>query len=149
MEKPKGLRFNEGKPKWSLVDFKSLEPMIEVLMYGAHKYSSFKDKDGVEYTGAEISVVKASEMTQTYSGANNWKGGMNITEIFESLMRHLVAYMDGEGYDKESGYKHLGHAMANLMFMIYNDREKPQFDDRENKRTADGELVEDYINRYF
>jgi len=35
----KALRFNEGKLKWSLVHFKSLEPLIQVLMFGASKYT--------------------------------------------------------------------------------------------------------------
>ena len=33
----KGQRFNEGKLKWSLVHFKSLEPMVRVLEYGCRK----------------------------------------------------------------------------------------------------------------
>ena len=28
-------RFNEGKMAWELVDFEALEPMVEVLMFGA------------------------------------------------------------------------------------------------------------------
>src|SRR4051812_1544114 len=38
-----GLRYNQGKPKWSLVDFKSILPLVSVLEYGAHKYSTFED----------------------------------------------------------------------------------------------------------
>ena len=34
----KGLRFNTGKPKWSLVSWKALEPMVQVLMFGSRKY---------------------------------------------------------------------------------------------------------------
>ena len=29
----KALRYNEGKPQWSLIDFDSLEPMVRVLEY--------------------------------------------------------------------------------------------------------------------
>lgn len=35
-----GDRFNEGKLKWSLVSWKALEPMVEVLMFGRNKYFS-------------------------------------------------------------------------------------------------------------
>lgn len=37
----KALRFNEGKSKWSYVHYKSLEPMIRVLKFGALKYAPF------------------------------------------------------------------------------------------------------------
>lgn len=32
-------RYNDGKLKWSLVDFESLEPMVRVLEFGAKKYT--------------------------------------------------------------------------------------------------------------
>lgn len=35
----KALRYNKNKLKWSYVDFPSLEPMVEVLMFGAEKYA--------------------------------------------------------------------------------------------------------------
>lgn len=92
------LRYNQGKMDWSLVDFKSLEPMVEVLMFGAEKYSP-----------------------------DNWKNGLPIREIFGSLLRHLIAFKDGEDNDPESGKSHIGHAMCNLMFISYmlqNDPEK-------------------------
>lgn len=36
----KGLRCNNGKLKWTLVDYNALEPLVEVLEFGAKKYSS-------------------------------------------------------------------------------------------------------------
>ena len=62
-----GNRFNEGKPKWSLVPQSSLIPMVQVLEFGAKKY-----------------------------GAYNWVKGLSIREICESLKRHLDAFMEGE-----------------------------------------------------
>ena len=101
------LRYNQGKLQWSLVDFKSLEGMVQVLEMGAEKY----DK-------------------------HNWKKGMPITQVSESLMRHLFAFLNGEETDPESGLSHISHVMCNAMFIEYIMREKPQFDDRyesENK----------------
>ena len=96
-------RFNAGKPEWSLVDFQSLEPMVRVLEFGAKKYSR-----------------------------NNWKKGLPINSILDSLMRHVIAYKDGEDLDPESGVSHIGHMMCNLMFLSYVDRNlKEKFDDRE------------------
>jgi hypothetical protein len=85
-----GLRFNEGKVRWSLVDYASLEPMIRVLMYGAGKYDD-----------------------------HNWKKGLVHKEVLECLQRHLAALMDGETHDKESGLPHIGHVMCNAMFYSY------------------------------
>ena len=91
LEIDKALRFNNGKPKWSYVHYKSLEPMIKVLEYGALKYSPF-----------------------------NWQKPMPLNEILESMQRHLASLMDGELIDAESGISHMGHIQANAMFYNYH-----------------------------
>ena len=93
-------RFNLQKPKWSQVDFKSLEPMVQVLEYGEIKYSKM-----------------------------NWKKGLPATEIIESLLRHTFAMLGGEELDKESGLPHIGHLLSNGMFLSYVLKEKPEFND--------------------
>jgi hypothetical protein len=100
------LRYNQGKPQWSLVDFDSLEGLVHVLEHGARKYSK-----------------------------DNWKKGMPVTQVSESLMRHLFAFLRGEDVDPESGCRHISHVMCNTMFLEYILREKPHYDDRkgENK----------------
>lgn len=92
----KGLRYNSGKLRWSLMHYESMEPMIRVLMYGAAKYT-----------------------TAEASGDHNWKKGLNPTEILECLQRHLAALMDGEELDKESGLPHIAHIQCNAMFYSY------------------------------
>lgn len=99
----KADRFNEGKRKWSLIDFRTMENMVKVLEYGATKYS-----------------------------ANNWKKGLKVTETCESMIRHLLAFIGGENNDPESGLSHIGHIQCNAMFLEYMMRFKPEFDDREN-----------------
>ncbi len=89
----RGNRYNEGKIKWSLVDFKSIESLPRVLEFGAKKYSR-----------------------------DQWKKGLDKKEILESSMRHLTAIMDGEENDPESGLPHSGHIYANTMFYEYFDR---------------------------
>lgn len=86
----KGLRYNQGKLRWSLVHFKSLEPLVRVLEFGARKYDD-----------------------------HNWKKGLNKEEILESMQRHLAAMIDGELNDPESGLPHIGHIMCNTMFYQY------------------------------
>jgi len=81
----KALRYNEGKLKWSLVHYASITPLVLVLMFGAKKYAP-----------------------------HNWKNEMDLTEILESLQRHLTAIFDGELVDKESGQLHMGHVRCRL-----------------------------------
>lgn len=88
--KEKALRYNEGKRRWSLVDFKSLEPMVQVLEFGSEKYEP-----------------------------DNWKKGFEGNDLLDCIMRHLVSIMDGETHDKESGLPHMGHIMCNAMFYTY------------------------------
>ena len=85
------MRFNKGKPKWSLVHFKSLEPMIKVLEFGALKYAP-----------------------------KNWQKPMPLDEILDSMQRHLAALIDGEELDSESKLSHMGHIQANAMFYNYH-----------------------------
>lgn len=121
MSQEKALRYNQGKPKWSLVDFKSLEPLVKVMEYGAHKYSTFSD--GVKtYKGSEISEKDSVSLTLIDSGKENWKKGLDKKEVLESLTRHLFALMDGEEFDRESGCSHIGHIMANAMMYNYHNQ---------------------------
>lgn len=86
----KALRYNEGKPQWSLVHMKSLEPLVRVLEFGAAKYDR-----------------------------HNWKKGLDLDKILDSMQRHLAKVIDGEEYDDESKLEHMGHIMANAMFYTY------------------------------
>ena len=91
MPREKATRHNQGKPQWSQIHYKSVEPMIRVLEFGAQKYNK-----------------------------KNWQKPMDLEEIQESAQRHLAAVMDGEIYDKESGELHMAHVMTNCMFWIYH-----------------------------
>lgn len=84
------MRFNNGKLQWTLMDFPSFEPMIKVLMYGAHKYAR-----------------------------DNWKKGSSKTEILDSLLRHVAELTQGNLMDDESKLEHIGHLMCNAMFYSY------------------------------
>ena len=95
MSEEKGTRHNQGKPRWSLVHYDSLVPMIRVLEYGVDHY-----------------------------GIGNRQKGLDSKEILESLQRHLAALMDGEEVDKESGLPHMGHIQANALFYNYFNKQK-------------------------
>ncbi len=100
-EDSKALRYNNGKRKWSLVHFKALEPMVEVLEFGAEKYAPW-----------------------------NWRKGLSWSGIIDSTMRHLIAFKEGEDLDPESEKPHVGHLLANLMFLSYMYLFRKDLDDR-------------------
>lgn len=84
-----------SKPDWSLLDFNFLERGVKVLSHGAKKY-----------------------------GRMNWQKMNDPDDVyFSALMRHLVAYRNGELIDPETGEPHLAHAFCNIMFLNYFSEE--------------------------
>lgn len=100
-------RHNAGKLQWTIVDFDSLASLVQALEYGAKKYAP-----------------------------DNWKKGMPVNEILDCAFRHLIAFKQGETFDSESGVSHIGHAMANLMFIQYMLDNKPELDNRPKQDTV-------------
>ena len=94
----KAQRHNEGKLSWSILDFKALEPLVKVMMYGEKKYAR-----------------------------HNWKNGMDMQVIMDCAMRHMTDLLNGETIDLESGLPIVGHLMANIM-MISHYQQKEETD---------------------
>lgn len=49
--------------------------------------------------------------------ANNWRKGMDYSEVYSALQRHLLAWNEDEDIDPDSGLNHLDHAAACLGFL--------------------------------
>lgn len=94
-------RFNHGKLRMDLVPVSAVNALARVLTYGAAKYDP-----------------------------NNWRRGFEYSVPYACLMRHMMAWQDGEDIDSESGLSHLDHAIANLAMLIEFERECPHLDDR-------------------
>jgi hypothetical protein len=91
-----GIKFDSEKPRWDLLPLDLLEPVVRVLTMGARKYS-----------------------------AENWKAVPEAPKrYYSALMRHLSAWQAGEKIDPESGETHLSHAICNLVFLEWFDREE-------------------------
>lgn len=107
-----GARYNSGKRKLSLVleAQHALEGCAEVLEFGMTKYSR-----------------------------GNWRKGLKVTEICDSLSRHLTKYLAGEDRDigpngeidqSYSGLPHVDHILCNALFLAELTRTRPELDDR-------------------
>ena len=96
-----GMKFSQGKPRWSLLPPDEIEEVVKVLTEGAKKY-----KD------------------------NNWQK-VDPKEYLDALGRHINAYRKGEKYDvgvdcngkAGDGYHHLAHAICNCLFIMWNDNQ--------------------------
>ena len=98
------LRYNKGKSQIHQVPYEAIEGIAKVMEYGEKKYGKY-----------------------------NWTKGNNLSVPFDSAMRHLWAFWNGENFDKESGENHLYHALANIAMIIYYHKNYPEMDDRYNK----------------
>lgn len=97
-----GLRYNQGKLRYDLVEPHAHRDMVEVLTDGAIKYKP-----------------------------KNWTNGMAWSSVIASLKRHITAFELGEDYDPESNRLHLAHAACNIHFLNAFYYIFPQGDDRD------------------
>jgi hypothetical protein len=90
------------------------------------------DVKGVRYDlvppeGVEA-VAKAMHIGAVTHGANNWKKGLKNSILVNHAIRHIVEYLK-EGNTTED---HIGHALANLMMLKWNEVNLPEFNDLNN-----------------
>ena len=99
-----GIKHDTGKPPISLLHRSFVEGTAQVMAYGAQKYGRF-----------------------------NFCKGMNYTRLSDAAMRHLIAWVDGEDLDPESGLPHLFHAAASINMLCGNIALSVGKDDRYGK----------------
>lgn len=88
----KALRYDQGKPDWTLLDFPSIESAVRVMEYGATKYAR-----------------------------ENWKNTCDDPrQHIRCAFRHLIALASGEEIDKESNERHAGHVICNMMMYMFH-----------------------------
>lgn len=101
--KEKGLRFNEGKLRYDLLEPFAQEQLVKVFTLGAKKYAP-----------------------------RNWEKGMSWTSVLASLKRHIAQFEKGEDFDHETGLHHMAHAMWNASALVSYYKIAPHFDDRDH-----------------
>jgi len=93
-----GKKFDTGKLEWDHMRWGELGQIMEILQFGANKY-----------------------------GWDNFEKVDNAESRYKSaLLRHVIAYVNGEENDQESGKHHLAHAGCNVLFLLHftNNRRK-------------------------
>ena len=84
-----GMKFDDDKLRWDLLPWDAIEKVVEIMTYGAKKYSP-----------------------------NNWQKVLK-PRYEAALMRHFVAEWKGEDNDIESELLHLAHMACNAIFLLW------------------------------
>lgn len=89
----KSIKHDDGKLEYHLVKPEMIEEIAKVLTFGKKKYS---EDNWLELPDAE-------------------------KRYYSAAMRHIEARRKGEVFDKESGLRHISHAITCLEFMLYKE----------------------------
>ncbi|HMS90637.1 MAG TPA: DUF5664 domain-containing protein [Candidatus Absconditabacterales bacterium] len=86
-----GIKFDKGKSNVELIPGEVLLKVGIILGFGKEKY-----------------------------GKNSWQNLDNFEDRYlGAALRHIYQHQSGEIFDSESGQTHLGHALTNLIFLVY------------------------------
>ena len=88
-DKDQSAKADKGKLELSLVNPQLVKAVAEVRMYGTEKYGD----------------------------SENWRK-VEPKRYVDALYRHLLAYIEGNEVDEESGLSHLAHMACNLSFLL-------------------------------
>ena len=83
-----GMKHDAGKLRMDLLPPEAIRAMAQVLTYGAAKYAP-----------------------------NQWRG-VSVERYEAALLRHWLAWKEGEALDLESGLPHLAHVLCNAAFLV-------------------------------
>jgi len=98
MSEKVGLKYDQGKLRWDLVQPLAVQEYVKVLTFGASKYKP-----------------------------HSWRlVEDHRNRYFAALLRHVWAWWLGERTDPESGLHHLSHAMCCLAFLMEPELEDPK-----------------------
>lgn len=92
ISKDQSAKADKGKLELSLVNPQLVKAVAEVRMYGTEKYGD----------------------------SENWRK-VEPKRYVDALYRHLLAYIEGNEVDEESGLSHLAHMACNLSFLLDED----------------------------
>ena len=105
----KALKFDTGKAPVSLIPVEAILGEADVFSFGATKY-----------------------------GKHNFRLGMDHTRVLDAAMRHILAIINGEDIDPESGRPHWAHARCCLAMYAYYQVNQIGTDDRHTNEPKGG-----------
>lgn len=97
------------------------------------KYDAEKPRIHLVPPDAIVEAAKVFGFGASKYGENNWRKDLHeykYSRHYSSIQRHLLAFMNGEDIDPESGLPHLSHALTQMMILIQTTKEAPECDDR-------------------
>lgn len=111
-------KFDSGKPPVGLIPQQALLAEARVMAFGAEKY-----------------------------GRDNWRKGMDWSRLTDAALRHLLAFIDGETLDPETGLPHLAHVRCCTAFLLTYAAQNLGRDDRYINKTGDGNAIKNVPER--
>jgi hypothetical protein len=102
--KPKGLRYDEDKPRVDLIPADVLLALGRHYMVGSKKYYD-----------------------------DNWRMGLSYKSTYGCLMRHLLQWWNGEDMDEETGSHHLDAVIWNAVALRYFELHPEQYRGFDNR----------------
>lgn len=85
------LRYDTGKTPWHLLPTDGLRLIADHFGRGAAKYAE-----------------------------RNWEKGMKFSRVYNSLLRHLTAFWEGEDYDNDPYWKQQGVKVLHIVAVAWN-----------------------------
>jgi hypothetical protein len=145
-----GARYNAGKPPMELLP---LRCVVRYIAYRSDITLSAEQRVAVAcldrlavwqetgdttvlvgaldgLTDPLVDAARVFEYGRKKYASWNWAKGMAWSVPFACAVRHLLAILDGEKTDPESGHPHEGHVACNLMMLITYADTYPEGDDR-------------------
>ncbi|WP_109076243.1 MULTISPECIES: dATP/dGTP diphosphohydrolase domain-containing protein [unclassified Azospirillum] len=98
---PTELKHDAGKDPWHLLPFDAIRCAVKVLAFGRAKY-----------------------------GSRSWERGMEWSRVYDAALRHLTAWHEREEADPETGFSHLWHLLACVLFLTAYELRGKGTDDR-------------------
>ena len=95
-----GVKADAGKAPISLIPTDYILGTAEVFNFGGKKY-----------------------------GLHNFRKGLAHSRCLDAAMRHILAILNGEQYDAESGQPHIYHASCSLAMYDYQRINHPELND--------------------
>lgn len=101
---------------------------IRTLMEGLDKLLKLSNQEAKADSGKlELTLVNPALIkevakvrmygTKKYGDSENWRK-VEPRRYINALYRHLIAYVEGEEIDSESGLSHLAHMACNISFLL-------------------------------